>query len=103
MCIRDRGKDAAFSSVPAGTLGALVVKSATIPVGVQAFMDIENITKAVYAYEGVPAEQAAATLYAPLFRNDFYGTSGISVVNPGTSPVQVTVTYVCLLYTSRCV
>ncbi|MFI0607403.1 MAG: hypothetical protein ACH37Z_05825 [Anaerolineae bacterium] len=90
----DLGKDAAFSSVPAGTLGALVVKSANIPVGVQAFMDIENITKAVYAYEGVPAEQAAATLYAPLFRNDFYGTSGISVVNPGTSPVQVTVTYV---------
>jgi hypothetical protein len=41
----------------------------------------------------VPAEQAAPKLFVPLFRNDFYGTTGISVVNPGTSPVQVTVTY----------
>lgn len=98
----DLGKDAAFSTVPAGSLGALVVKSASIPVGVQAFMDIENFTKAVYAYEGVPSEQAAATLYAPLIRNDFFGTTGISVVNPGTTPVQVTVTYIASPLTPAC-
>jgi len=98
----DLGKDAAFTSVPAGTLGALLVKSASIPVGVQAFMDIENFTKAVYAYEGVPSEQAAATLYAPLIRNNFYGTTGISVVNPGSSAVQVQVTYIASPLTPAC-
>jgi len=98
----DLGKDAAFTSVPAGTLGALVVKSASIPVGVQAFMDIENFTKAVYAYEGVPSEQAAATLFAPLVRNDFFGTTGISVVNPGSTQVQVKVTYIASPLTPAC-
>ncbi len=98
----DLGKDAAFTSVPAGTLGALLVKSASIPVGVQAFMDIENFAKAVYAYEGVPAEQAAPTLYAPLIRNDFYGTTGISVVNPGDTAVQVQVTYIASPLTPAC-
>lgn len=98
----DLGKDAAFTSVPAGTLGALLVKSASIPVGVQAFMDIENFTKAVYAYEGVPSEQAAGTLYAPLIRNNFYGTTGISVVNPGDAAVQVQVTYIASPLTPAC-
>ena len=89
----DLGKSPNFASVPDGSLGSMKISSTSIPVGVQAFMDIETYDKAVYAYEGVPAEQAADTLYAPLFRNDFYGTSGISVVNPGASPVDVTVTY----------
>jgi hypothetical protein len=50
----------------------------------------------------VPSEQAAATLYAPLVRNDFFGTTGISVVNPGTTPVQVTVTYIASPLTPAC-
>jgi hypothetical protein len=41
----------------------------------------------------VPAEQAADKLFAPLFRNNFYGTTGISVVNPGTTPVDVKVKF----------
>jgi hypothetical protein len=88
----DMGLNPDFDTLPTPFLGSLTVESAT-PVGVQSFVDIEPSEKAVYAFEGVPAEQAAAKLYAPLFRNDFYGTTGISVVNPGTDPVQVTVNF----------
>ena len=89
----DLGKSPNFAAVPDGSLGSMKISSTSIPVGVQAFMDIETQDKAVYAYEGVPSEQAADTLYSPLIRNGFFGTSGISVVNPGASPVDVTVTY----------
>jgi len=89
----DLGKHTAYASVPAGTVGYMKVKS-NVPVGVQSFIDLENSPKAVYAFEGVPAEQAAAKLYVPLVRAAFAGyTTGISVVNPGTTAVQVTVTY----------
>jgi hypothetical protein len=81
-----------FAAIPTPFLGSLTVESAT-PVGVQSFVDIETSPKAVYAFEGVPAEQAADKLFAPLFRNEFYGTTGISVVNPGTTDVQVTVKF----------
>lgn len=91
-----------FAELPEGFIGSLRVKSAT-EVGVQSFIDIETSQKAVYAFEGVPADDAAATLYAPLFRarqpfnpndpNTLYMDTGISVVNPNSSPVQVTVNY----------
>jgi hypothetical protein len=88
----DLSKNTAFATVPQGTLGSMKIKS-QVPVGVQSFIDIEASQKGVYAFEGVPAEQAAAKLFVPLIRNNFAGTTGISVVNPGTSPVQVKVTY----------
>jgi hypothetical protein len=88
----DLSKHAAFATVPQGALGSMKFKSTT-NIGVQSFIDIETSAKGVYAFEGVPSEQAAAKLFVPLYRNDYYGTTGISVVNPGTSPVQVTVTY----------
>lgn len=88
----DLGKHPDFATVPPGSLGSVLVKS-QVPVGVQSFIDIENSAKGVYAFEGVPSEQAAAKLFVPLIRNNFFGTTGISVVNPGTSPIQVTVTY----------
>jgi hypothetical protein len=89
----DLGTNSNFAALPTPFLGSVTVESAT-PVGVQSFIDFENSEKAVYAFEGVPSEQAAAKLYAPLVRNAFaQGTTGISVVNPGTSPVQVTVNF----------
>jgi hypothetical protein len=48
---------------------------------------------AVYAFEGIPVEEAASTLYAPLFRNDFYGTTAIAVANAGAEELEVQVTY----------
>jgi hypothetical protein len=89
----DMGTNPDFDLVPASFLGSMTVESAT-PVGVQSFVDFENSEKAVYAFEGVPEEQAASVLYAPLARNAFFAaTTGISVVNPGASPVNVTVKY----------
>jgi hypothetical protein len=89
----DLGSNTDFDGIPNGFLGSMTVESAT-QVGVQSFVDFENSEKAVYAFEGVPEEQAADVLYAPLVRNGFAGaTTGISVVNPGTDPVQVTVKY----------
>ncbi len=88
----DMDKDPDFAKVPFGTLGSMVVKNPDAPVAVQAFMDILG-GKGIYAYEGAPSDRAATRLYAPLIRNDLAGTSGISVVNPGDQPVQVTVTY----------
>lgn len=88
----DLGKSEHFMDIPQGFLGSMRVTSGT-QIAVQSFIDFENSKMAVYAFEGVPAEQAAEKLYVPLFRRDYYGTTGISVVNPGDSPVDVTVNY----------
>jgi hypothetical protein len=88
----DLTKDPAFLTVPASFLGSMTVESQT-EIGVQSFVDLENSQKAVYAFEGVPSEAASSKLFAPLFRRQYYGTTGMSVVNPGTSPVQAKVTY----------
>jgi hypothetical protein len=98
----DLGDDVAFASLGSQFLGSLTVESAT-EIGVQSFVDIRNSAKAVYAFEGVPAEMASETLYSPLFRSRQYVTAGnpasgrldtgISVVNPGATPVQVVVHY----------
>jgi hypothetical protein len=90
----DLAKSPEFTTVPDGFLGSMRFTSGGANIGVQSFIDIENVSKAVYAFEGVPSEQAADKLYVPLIRNDFFGTTGISVVNPGTTPVQVTLTYI---------
>lgn len=89
----DLGKDAAFNAVANNFLGTAKVTSAT-EVGVQSFINLETSAKSVYAFEGVPAESAATTLYAPLVRDRHYGfTTGLSVVNTESTPVDVTVKY----------
>jgi hypothetical protein len=98
----DLAEDTEFAALGDGFLGSILVSSAT-EVGVQSFVDITTSDKAVYAFEGVPSDMAATTLYAPLFRAQQYprpgdATSGrldtgISVVNPGSSAANVTVTY----------
>jgi len=89
------------TGLPLNFLGSVVVtaKDNTTKFGVQSFVDITNSDKAVYAFEGVPAEQAAAELFAPLFRasqnlgGGNVGDTGISVVNTEPTPVDVTVTF----------
>jgi hypothetical protein len=98
----DLGEDTEFAALGDNFLGSINVSSAT-EIGVQSFVDITTSEKAVYAFEGVPADMAAETLYAPLFRAQQYPVpgnpnsgrldTGISVVNPGDSEVQVTLTY----------
>jgi hypothetical protein len=94
--------DLEFETLGNQFIGSIQVDSAT-DVGVQSFVDITNSPKAVYAFEGVPAEMASDTLYAPLFRaqqlpnpNDPDSgrlDTGISVANPGNSDVSVQLTY----------
>jgi hypothetical protein len=98
-------KEEIVAGVPDDFVGSIRVKSedGTTKFGVQSFIDITSSKQAVYAFEGVPVENAASDLFAPLFRarqpfnpNDpatKYMDTGISVVNPGTSAVDVTVTY----------
>jgi hypothetical protein len=98
----DLGEDVEFDALGDEFLGSVKVSSAT-EVGVQSFVDIVSSDKAVYAFEGVPADMASDRLYAPLFRAKQYPNpnnpnsgrldTGISVVNPGTSAVDVNITY----------
>jgi hypothetical protein len=104
--------DDEFAAIPDGFLGSVRVKSQT-ELGVQSFIDIESSDKAVYAFEGVPATDAASELFAPLTRrrqpfnpkdlNTMYYDTGISVVNPNASPVQATVTYYGAKGVAECV
>jgi hypothetical protein len=95
--------DAEFESLPNSFLGSIRVKSQN-EIGVQSFIDLTESKQAVYAFEGVPVENAASDLYAPLFRSRQFvnprdpATSakmdtGISVVNTSPNPVQVTVEF----------
>jgi hypothetical protein len=98
----DLDQDLEFEALGEGFLGSIFVESAT-DVGVQSFVDIATSAMAVYAFEGVPAEMASDTLYAALFRAKQYPNpnnpnsgrldTGISVVNPGTTQVSVSLTY----------
>jgi hypothetical protein len=88
----DNARDLPF--VPANFLGSLVVTSESTPIGVQSFIDFDTSKAAVYAFEGVPSEMASEELFVPLARNAQGGaTTGISVVNPGDTPVNITVSY----------
>lgn len=88
----DLASHPSFSNVPAGFVGWVRLTSA-IPVAAVAFNDSTQ-PKAVYAVDGIPASNAATTLVAPFAVAAVGGgTSGISVLNPGTEPVDVAVTY----------
>jgi len=71
---------------------------ADAPIAVQSFVwfgrrDSGTRPTATYAFEGVPTEEASRRLLVPLFRHDFDGTTGISVVNPNDSGVTVNVAF----------
>lgn len=67
---------------------------AEVPITAQAYVNIETAEKPVYAFEGLPDDAAAERLHVPLFRNNYYGTTGISVVNPGPAATRVSVHFV---------
>jgi hypothetical protein len=80
---------------PRGFVGyaRITSSSASNPLVVQSFVDFTNSSKAVYAFSGVGADTASTTLYAPLLRKDYFGTTGVSLVNPNGTPASVQVTY----------
>lgn len=67
-------------------IGAMAFSAFEVRSGVEAM--------AVYAYEAQPLDAAASRLLAPLIRRRFYDfDTGIVVLNPGTTQVDVTATY----------
>lgn len=80
---------------PRGFVGyaRITSNSAANPLVVQSFVDFTNSSKAVYAFSGVGADTASTSLFAPLLRKDFFGTTGVSLVNPGSTAASVAITY----------
>ena len=95
----DLAKNLEFLDLPSGFVGAARVTSAT-PLVVQTFIDIETSAKGVYAFGGVPAEQASSRLVAPVVHAGWFGPDGalrstrIALMNPAAAPVDVTTTFV---------
>ncbi|MEA3345313.1 MAG: hypothetical protein U9Q78_03580 [Chloroflexota bacterium] len=91
--------DAVWGSLPdtgldmgaSGFVGSVRITSDT-PVVVQSFIDIPG-TPGVTAFSGVPVDSADTTLYAPLIRANYYGDTGISIVNPNPNPVTTTIVF----------
>jgi hypothetical protein len=76
----------------AGFVGSVVVSSATKPLVAQTFIDVSG-SRGVSAFSGVATSSAATALYCPLVRANYYGDTGISVVNPNNADATVTITF----------
>jgi hypothetical protein len=69
--------------VSTGFVGSMRITAGTAVV-VQSFIDIAG-TRGVTGFVGVDSASAATTLYCPLIRANYYGDTGISIVNPGAA------------------
>jgi hypothetical protein len=84
---------AELADLPDGFVGWLRV-SADLPVTAQASLHVTASDAAVAAYEGQPLADAAERLWVPLVRRNWFGTTGIAVVNPSVvGDVAVTANY----------
>lgn len=91
----DLAIDRDFQALAGEFRGGMRIRS-DLPVAVAAFVDLhtESYRNGMYAFEGIPAAQAADRLTAPIVRNYFNGgTTAIAFMNPGREAVDVTVTY----------
>jgi hypothetical protein len=98
-------RDGAFSSLNGGAAGTpgvdpnnsflgfvQVEVTSGDPVVVQSLIDILGVG-AAGSFNGVAADSAATTLYAPLLRANFFGDTGIQLVNPNADTANVTITF----------
>ena len=74
-----------------GFVGAVQITSATGLVA-QSFIDVSG-SRGVTGFSAVPSASASTTLYCPLIRANFYGDTGISIVNMNSSGVDVTIEF----------
>jgi hypothetical protein len=74
-----------------GFVGSIRITSATQLV-VQSMIDLPG-TPGVTAFSGVPTASASNTLFCPLIRANYFGDTGISLVNPNNNPVDATITF----------
>lgn len=75
-----------------GFVGTVRIESATDLV-VQSFIDVTNSARSVSGFSGVPTNSADTTVFCPLIRANYYGDTGISIVNPNANEVTVTITF----------
>lgn len=87
VSLPDTGLDLGAS----GFVGSIRITSDT-PVVAESFIDIPG-TPGVTAFSGVSTDSAATELYAPLIRANYFGDTGISIVNPNDTAVDVTITF----------
>jgi hypothetical protein len=74
-----------------GFVGSIRIESSTDLV-VQSFIDVAQV-RSVSSFSGVPTNSAATTVFCPLIRANYYGDTGISIVNPNSTEVNVTITF----------
>jgi hypothetical protein len=98
----DLATDAAFADLPdtgadlgvaTGFAGyARITVSSGADIVVQSFIDLVGVG-AVGAFSGVAAANAQATVYVPLVRSNFFGDTGIQIVNPSATDTTATITF----------
>ncbi len=96
----DLGDTATFGTLPntgtdlgvsSGFVGLIKITS-TKDLVAQSFIDIAG-TPGVTAFSGIASTSADTTLYCPLVRANYYGDTGIQIVNTNTSDANVTITF----------
>ena len=82
----DLETDPVFGVLPTHFLGSMSLESYTgSPITAQATVSQSTSPLAIYAYEGLPPSAAASELFIPLFRRNWFGTTGINVQNTDTT------------------
>jgi hypothetical protein len=90
----DLMRDEEFRDLPLHFLGSMrLVARLDAELTAQAFVQQTTRPGAVYAYEALPPDAAASVLYAPLFRSDYWGYTGMNVANPNAESVEVEITF----------
>jgi len=74
-----------------GFVGSVKITSATDLV-VQSFIDLAG-SPGVSGFSGVPTTSASSDVFCPLIRANYYGDTGISLVNPTGSDINATITF----------
>lgn len=100
--ILDLARTPELRQLPQGYVGSARVRS-PLPIAVQVLGDLGTSRTSVYAFEGVPLEAAGEELLLPLVQAAMPSPDGegglylhdsvIAVLNAGTGPVVVTVSY----------
>ncbi|MBX3001313.1 MAG: hypothetical protein KF893_22520 [Caldilineaceae bacterium] len=74
-----------------GFVGLILIESARDLVA-QSFVDIAG-TPGVGGFNGIPGTSASQTLYCPLARANYYGDTGIQIVNSNNTAANITITF----------
>jgi hypothetical protein len=83
--------DTALDLGQTGFVGSVRIQSSTNLV-VQSFIDIAG-SIGVTGFSGIPTNSSSTVIFCPLIRANYYGDTGISIVNPNSSQASATITF----------